>query len=695
MLVAIEITTSYPLWFIPFCLLLGVIYAGIFYYKENKFEGIAVWLKRTMLTLRFLLISLLAFLLLSPFLKTIFNKVDKPIIIIAQDNSSSIILAHNATFNKTAYLENLANLRTTLSENYEVRSFTFGEKITEQPTIDFSEKTTNIAQLFEEINTKFYNRNIGALILASDGIYNEGSNPVFSANKTVFPVYSIALGDTTIHPDIILKEIKSNKITFLDNQFPIEISGFAQSCLGKKTTLTVAHKGKTVFSKEFSISTKQQLLNESIFIKATEVGVQRYTISFSVVNGEISTTNNAKDIYVEVLDGRQNILILANAPHPDIKALKNGIEFNENYNVTTSFFSDFDGNIAPFNLIIFHQIPATRPAWMNTIEKEQMATLYILGNQTLFNQFNAMNTGLNVQNTNNRFNSVFAHVPDNFPLFILSEETKKQIQYFPPLESAFGEYRLKENGYILFQQKIGAVVTNNPLLVFFQKDKQKTAILCGEGIWRWRMSDFSKNNNHNAFNELINKTVQFLAVKDNKNKFRIISKNSFNENEEIVFNAELYNDSYELINEPEITIELKNEDDKKYNFVFNKTAKSYFLNAGMLPVGSYEYVATVKLGDKTFTEKGQFQVNALLLEANNTVANHQLLQNLSEKLNGKMLYPNQLNQLAEMINKDNNIASIIYEETDLKELINLRWIFFILLGLLSLEWFLRKRNGAY
>ncbi len=695
MLVAIEITTSYPFWFIPFCLLLGVVYAGIFYYKENKFEGTSVWLKRTMLSLRFLLISLLAFLLLSPFIKTIFNKVEKPIIIIAQDNSSSIISAQNAAFNKTAYLENLPNLKTSLSENYEVRSFTFGEKITEQPTIDFSEKITNISQVFEEINTKFYNRNIGALILASDGIYNEGANPVFSAEKTVFPVYSIALGDTTIHPDIILKEIKSNKITFLNNQFPLEINGFAQSCVGKKTTLTVTHKGKTIFTNEFPISTKQQLLNESIFIKATEVGVQRYTISFSVVDGEISTTNNAKDIYVEVLDGRQNILILANAPHPDIKALKNGIEFNENYNVTTSFFNEFDGNIAPFNLIIFHQIPATKTAWMNTIEKEQIATLYILGNQTLFNQFNAMNTGLIVQNTNNRFNSVLPSFYEKFPLFTISEETKKQLQQFPPLESAFGEYRLKENGYTLLQQKIGSVISNNPLMVFFQKDKQKTAILCGEGIWRWRMTDFLKNNNHNAFRLFNNKTVQFLAVKDNKNKFRIISKNSFNENEEIIFNAELYNDSYELINEPEITIELKNEDGKKYNFVFNKTTKSYFLNAGMLPVGSYEYVATVKLGDKTFTEKGQLQVNALLLEANNTVANHQLLQNLSEKLNGAMLYPNQLNQLAEMINKDNNIASIIYEETDLKELINLRWIFFVLLALLSLEWFLRKRNGAY
>lgn len=695
MLVAIEITTSYPLWFIPFCLLLGVVYAGVFYYKENKFKDVAVWLKRTMVTLRFLLISILAFLLLSPFIKTIFNKVDKPIIIIAQDNSNSIILTQNASFNKTDYLEKLANLKATLSENYEVRSFTFGEKISEQSTIDFSEKTTNIAQLFEETNTKFYNRNIGALILASDGIYNEGLNPVFSADKTIFPVYSIALGDTTIHPDIILKEIKSNKITFLDNQFPIEISGFAQSCIDKKTTLTVAHKGKTVFTKEFSIATKQQLLNESIFIKATEVGVQRYTISFSVVDGEASITNNNKDIYVEVLDGRQNILILANAPHPDIKALKNSIETNENYKVTTSFFSDFDGNITPYNLIIFHQFPSNLPSWFSTINQQKTPVLFVLGNQTAYNNFNAFYEGLNVVGFNGRFNSVMPTVVENFPLFTLSNDAKKQINQFSPLQSAFGSFKLKENGYTLLNQKIGAVATENPLLVFFQKNDQKSAVLCGEGIWRWKMIEFAKTNNNIAFNELVNKTVQFLAVKADKSKFRIISKNNFNENEEVTFNAELYNDSYELFNEPEITIELKNEDGKKYNFVFNKITKSYFLNAGMLPVGSYEYVATVKLGDKTYFEKGQFQVNALLLEANNTVANHQLLQNLSEKLNGTMIYPNQLNQLAEIINKDNNITSIIYEETDLKELINLRWIFFVLLAIVSLEWFLRKRNGAY
>lgn len=695
MLAAIEITTSYSLWLVPLCILLGVIYASIFYYKENKFEGISVWIKRTMLLLRFLLISLLSFLLLSPFIKTIFNKTEKPIIIIAHDNSSSILSTQNASFDTTNYFKNLAHLTDVLSQKYEVRNFTFGEKITEQSTINFSEKITNISQVFEEVNTKFYNRNIGALVLASDGIYNEGLNPVFSAEKTVFPVYSIALGDTTVLPDVVLKEIKSNKITFLDNQFPLEISGYAQSCINKKTTLTVTHRGKTIHTNEFSISTKQQLLEENIFIKATEVGVQRYTVSFSVIDGEVSTTNNTKDIYIEVLDGRQNILVLANAPHPDIKALKNAIEFNENYNVTISFFSEFDGNLSPYNLIIVHQFPQNLPAWFSAINQQKIPVLYVLETQTAYTNFNAFYDKLNVIGFNGRFNSVTPLLAEDFPLFTLSNETKKQFNQFPPLSSAFGNVKLKENGYVLLNQKIGAVATENPLLVFFQKDDHKSAILCGEGIWRWKMTEFAKTNNNIAFNELINKTVQFLAVKADKSKFRIIAKNSFNENEEITFNAELYNDSYELFNDPEIAIEVKNEEGEKFNFIFNKTTKSYFLNAGILPVGSYDYLASVKLNDKTFSEKGQFQVKALLLEANTTVANHQMLQNLSEKLNGKMLYPNQLNELAELISKDNNIASIIYEETDLKELINLRWIFFVLLTILSLEWFFRKRNGAY
>ena len=280
-------------------------------------------------------------------------------------------------------------------------------------------------------------------------------------------------------------------------------------------------------------------------------------------------------------------------------------------------------------------------------------------------------------------------------MFTISENTLKLIQNLPPLSGFFGNYQLKTNGYTLLNQKIGNVETDNPLLIFNEQNNKKNAVLFGEGIWRWRMQEFLMNSTNDATNELINKTVQFLAVKDDKSKFRIILNKSFFENEALLINAELYNDSYELVNEPEINITLVNAEEKKFNYVFNKTTKAYVLDAGILVAGIYTYTANTKLGEKIYTQKGQFHVLPLVLEANNSTADFQLMQNLAKKFGGKMFYPSNMNELSSTIEQNSTISSIIYEEHDIKDWIQMKWIFFVLLLLLTLEWFLRKRNGAY
>lgn len=694
MLLDINIITDYPLWFSIFCVLLGAVYTFVLYRKEEKFSEVASWLIKTMALFRFLLVTILAFLLLSPFIKTLFNKVEKPVIIIAQDNSSSILLNKDSAFYKNDYLDQLKALKSNLEEKFEVKSYTFGENLTEGNQVDYSKKITDLSNAFDELNNKFYNRNVGALILASDGIFNQGSNPVFNSGIE-FPIYTVALGDTSVQRDIILKEAIHNKLTFLGNQFPIEIEAEALQCLGAKTQLTVIHNGKQLFSKQYDINSNRYAINENVLFEAEEVGVQHYKISLTTIKGEISYVNNVKDVYIEVLDGRQNILILANAPHPDVKALKLSIESNENYKVTNQLISEFDGKTEAYSLVIVHQIPNNISLTLKKVIESNISVLYILGNQTAINKYNSLNTGLNIAQSRNKFNEILPSVTNNFPLFTLSENTIKNINSFPPVIGPFGNYQLKTNGYVLLNQKIGSVETDNPLMVFFQNNGKKSAVFAAEGIWKWRMQDFLKNKNHQVFDELINKTVQFLSVKEDKSKFRIFTKNNYFENEEIQFNAELYNDSYELINDPEITISLINENGDKYNFTFNRTSSSYFLNAGVLPAGFYNYQAKVKLGVKDYLETGKFQIKPLLLEANNTIANHQLLQNIAQKFGGKLFYPEQMENISKAINENNDIASIIYEENDLKELISLKWIFFVLLALLSLEWFLRKRNGAY
>jgi hypothetical protein len=694
LLLNIHIITDYPLWFSIFCVLLGAGYAFVLYRKEERFSEVTPWLVKAMAGFRFLLVSILAFLLLSPFIKTLFNKVEKPVIVIVQDNSSSVLLNKDSAFYRNEYIQQMQGLVKELETDFEVKAYTFGDQMTEGLTINYAEKITNLSNVFDELTHKFYNRNVGALILASDGIFNQGSNPVYSTAVN-YPVYTVAMGDTSMKKDINLKEVTHNKLTFLGNQFQLEIEAEMLQCNQESTALTIFHNGVELFNKKFESNLPYYKVSENVLLEAKEVGVQHYKIVFSKLDGEVSYENNVKDVYIEVLDGRQNVLILATSPHPDIKALKLSIENNENYKVTHQLINEFDGNIEPYSLVVVHQFPVAMSAGFKKVIESNISKWYVLSSGSAMSNFNSIETGLSITQSGNKMNEIVGAAAANFPLFTLSESTIKRIKLFPPVVGPFGNYSLKTNGYTLLNQQIGSVETEDPLLVFFQNTGNKSAVFAGEGLWKWRMQDFLKNKNHEAFDELINKTVQFLSVKEDKSKFRIFTKNIYFENEEIRFNAELYNDSYELNNEPEININVSGVNGEEYKFVFNRTSNAYILNAGILPAGSYTYVAQTKLGAKDYSEVGKFQIKALMLESNNTMADHQLMQNIGEKFGGELYYPNQLKELSAAIVTNNDIASIIYEENDLKELIDLKWIFFVLMILLSLEWFFRKRNGAY
>src|SRR6185436_20095022 len=87
-------------------------------------------------------------------------------------------------------------------------------------------------------------QNLGAVILASDGIYNQGSNPVYNNKKLKTTVYTIALGDTTFPRDVLIKRVRSNAIAYLGNSFPIEIEAAAYGYNGTNLSVSVSHNGQ-------------------------------------------------------------------------------------------------------------------------------------------------------------------------------------------------------------------------------------------------------------------------------------------------------------------------------------------------------------------------------------------------------------------------------------------------------------------
>jgi hypothetical protein len=117
------------------------------------------------------------------------------------------------------------------------------------------------------------------------------------------------------------------------------------------------------------------------------------------------------------------------------------------------------------------------------------------------------------------------------------------------------------------------------------------------------------------------------------------------------------------------------------------------LYACILPVDEYTYTASTKLGTKTFTANGLLTVKALNLETRQSVANHQLLNNIAKQSGGQMLLPSQVSQLADLIKHNDNIKTIVYQDKHYSDIIDIKWIFAIILVLLSAEWFVRKREG--
>jgi len=236
---------------------------------------------------------------------------------------------------------------------------------------------------------------------------------------------------------------------------------------------------------------------------------------------------------------------------------------------------------------------------------------------------------------------------------------------------------------------------NKLLSAFNEVQGNKFGFILGEGLWRWKSAAFQQSESHDSFNELITKSVQYLASKEDKSLFRVNGKNDFLENEDVVFDAELYNASYEPISGKEISMQIRNEEGKEFTYQFSSSGDLYQLNAGRLSVGNYSYEAKASSEGNVWVERGEFSVSPLQMEIINTIADHRLLNQFARENNGVMVYPNQMQKLVDEITNKKEIVSVSYENKQLDELINFRWLAVLILILLSTEWLLRKRAGTY
>src|SRR5690606_36702351 len=336
--------------------------------------------------------------------------------------------------------------------------------------------------------------------------------------------------------------------------------------------------------------------------------------------------------FIDIIEGREKVLLAAAVPHPDIKAIYAALEANSNYETTLYIPSINEAPITPtelnqYDVIILHQIPFKGGGIGNNLFEllldNALPKWFILGNQSDIDQFNSSNGTLQIQASGSEKDQVFPSFSTSFQLFKTDEKLYDALTSFPVLTVPFGSYHLAPETAVLFQQKVGAIVTEKPLFIFGRQENQKQAVLAGEGIWKWRMQEFARSNTVKSFDELVSKTVQYLSAKEDKRKFRVYTiQNEFTDTEPVVFETEVYNSLFEPI--------------------FDQTIQ---LQISGLPEGVYQYRAESTLDGKKVSSEGEFSIAELQLESLSLTANHHLLRKLGRNSGGNFYLPNQFHEL--------------------------------------------------
>ena len=362
--------------------------------------------------------------------------------------------------------------------------------------------------------------------------------------------------------------------------------------------------------------------------------------------------------------------------------------------IESQLISEFDGKLSDVSLIILRLSgDQGENIIIKNIRKTKIPALFLLGTQLTSSKANRLNLGINYP-SGGSLDEVQVYLDEGFTLFEISEKLRKEIQNWPPLKVRFGKSSVNGSN-VLFKQKIGPVLKTDQVISFTSSNSRKEAFVIGEGLWRWRLEDFKRNQNNDSFKELMSSITQYLLVRQNKYPLRIQMPKRFNIRNEVLINAQFYNEALQQIISPQIDLILNDELGKQSNFTFSKRNKDYMLNLGKLKTGRYNWMAKTEWDGKKYEKNGEFVVEDVSLEKMNTQANHDILKSIAANSEAEFYKLTSYKKLIKDLQNRKDVNIVSYEESSFSELIEYIFLCLFIILLFSIEWFIRKYEGAY
>ncbi len=631
----------------------------------------------------FIIRTLVYFLILLLWINPKINKQHKqkflPDLYILTDQSQSIEYIHE-TFRVKKIIQSLK--KSDLEKKFHLHFLGFHSGLFPLDSLNFKGQRTDIAQALQGIKEIYNQKNTAPVILISDGNANQGQDYSFAINKQdKLQVFPIILGDTTHYENIYIERINVNPIVFKGNKFPVEIFINYDGNRKINSNLKIYDGKKLVYHENFH--PEKNNLIKTVHLKANTSGVHHYTARVGTLKNEKNIIDNKKYFSLEVIDQSKKIAIISSIIHPDIGALNRIFQKNKYYQTDIIDLNKNHPNLSKYDALVLYQPDKNFKQLFKQNKLSKSNWFIITGPHTDWKWLNSENLFFK-KAISTSIEEYFPWANKDFNLFKLPEISYEKL---PPLRDFYGQLKYKNVQSALFS-KIKGISTQQGLLLVNMQPKQ--VLLAGENLWQWALFA-GKNHEKEKITELFQKIIQYISLHKNFDKIQIQYKKTYYLGEAIDISTVILNENLE--NNPKakplIEIYAKNKFLKKLPFIQDE--KGFHLNLKSLPPDEYFF----KVRDKStmIHTQGSFVVLDKSPEAYKSRPDVEALEVLSKNTQGKIYFPENYQKLINNLLQKNKYPAHFKMISKTIPLIDYRWLLFLIVLLLSTEWFLKKLQG--
>jgi hypothetical protein len=675
--------------------------------------------RRVLLTLlRTTSLLVLAVLLAEPVIRFVERQTGEPVIAVLLDDTQSMRLSGPDSLGALDdFLERAAPAS---PGGAAVRFYPFAGTLRDPiapsaGSLGFPGQSTNLSGVFSGLAKRAREENIRAVVLVSDGNYNEGRNPLNELDRLALPVFTVGVGDTVRRRDILVDRVYTNTLAYAGSNVPVEVVLRSFGYDGRRVEVTLSEGRETVGKNVIDLSGGKTEYPVRFSIPAGSEGMHKYVVSVGGLPGELTRENNLQTFFIRVLKSKIRVVMFAGAPSPDVAALRQAIAADPQLEIrefVQKSAGSYVGGPPPPGVVdsadclVFVNFPSALTSAQTitelsaVMEKDRKPLLYVHGKAVDARKLAAFDSRLpfSVSAPRPAEDLVFASVPERMKSHPLvstenGDVTPESWERLPPIFKMRSTFTARPGSEVLAFARIQTVTLAEPLVLTRNVRGAKSFAVTGHSVYRWRLMAQGSAPTENFFPVLVSNAVRWLTTRENEKPVKVEPlKEIFTTADPLGFRAEVYDDQLRPVENAEVNVEFTGPSGTGTVRLEPLGSGRYEGSSPATPAGDYSWRATAKLGDRDLgTDNGRFAVGPVNVEYLVTTMNRQLLEQLAEQSGGSFYPVNRTDSLWDAIALRADLMPV--EKVTRREIELWNWPLLgaLLVLLLGVEWFFRKR----